>query len=172
MPWNLDSAHTQIHFSVRHMMISTVRGKFEKFEAEAEIDPKALDNSVVKAKAHTSTIQTGDPQRDGHLKSADFFDAENHETIDLNSTKVTTKGDKVEVAVDLTIKNVTKPVTLRGEVLGPMKDPWGKMRVGFSVHGEINREDFGLTWNQALEAGGVLVGKTVKLEIDAQFVEG
>ncbi len=171
MTWKIDPTHTQIHFSVRHMMISTVRGKFGKFTGEATIDEADVPKSEVAASVEIDSIDTGDAQRDAHLKSGDFFNAEEFPTIGLKSTAVRKKGDKLEVDVDLTIRDVTKNVTLKGEMMGPAKDPWGNQRVGFSVMTEIEREAFGLGWNQALEAGGVLVGKKVKVEIDAQFVQ-
>ncbi len=170
MTWNIDPTHTQVQFSVRHMMISTVRGSFGSFSAEANIDPDAIESASVTATAQVSSIQTGDAQRDGHLKSADFFDAEKFPELKLASTKVQKSGDTVTVEANLTIKGITKPIVLKGEVLGPAKDPWGNLRVGFSVQGELDREDFGLTWNQALETGGVLVGKKVKIDLNAQFV--
>lgn len=171
MTWKLDPTHTQVQFSVRHMMISTVRGTFQKFEADATIDPTQLTESKVVAKVEVASIQTGEAQRDAHLKSADFFDAENFAVLVLESTKVTVSGDEVTIDANLTIKDITKPIKLSGEVLGPSKDPWGNQRIGFSVSGEIEREAFGLSWNQALEAGGVLVGKKVKINLDAQFVQ-
>jgi|SRR5690606_7116166 len=171
MTWKLDPTHTQIQFSVRHMMISTVRGTFQKYEADATIDPSAIGKSKVVAKVEAASINTGEAQRDAHLKSADFFDADNFSHLTLESTKVTTSGDEVTIDANLTIKGITKPIQLKGEVLGPHKDPWGNQRIGFSVSGELEREDFGLSWNQALEAGGVLVGKKVKINLDAQFVQ-
>lgn len=171
MSWQLDTAHSHVQFSVRHMMISTVRGKFTSFSADAEFDPAALEKAQVKASVDVASIETGDAQRDGHLKSADFFDAEKFPKIELVTRSVKKSGDSVEVSADLTIRGVTKSVTFKGEVSGPAKDPWGNERVGFGVHAEVDREDFGLTWNQALETGGVLVGKKVKIEIDAEFTK-
>ena len=168
--WKLDPSHSQVQFSVRHMMISTVRGRFKTFSAEASIDTADLSRSTVVATAEAASIETGEAQRDGHLKSADFFDAENFPHLKLESTQVSVSGDKVVIEANLTIKDKTKQVRLEGEVLGPAKDPWGSARVGWSVQGEIDREDFGLTWNQALEAGGVLVGKKVKIDLDVQFI--
>lgn len=153
------------------MMISTVRGRFEAFSAEASIDPQNLAASQVSAHVDVSSIQTGEAQRDGHLKSPDFFDVEKFPKIQLRSTAVKTKGSDVEVDVDLTIKDITRPVKFKGEVLGPSKDPWGNQRMGFSLVAELDREDFGLGWNQVLETGGVLVGKKVKIELEAQFVQ-
>ncbi len=171
MSWQLDNSHSQISFSVKHMMISTVRGKFESFAANADIDLADLSRSKVRGTAQVASINTGEAQRDGHLKSADFFDAENSPEIVLESKSVKVSGEDLTVEADLTIRGVTKPVTLKGEYSGPTKDPWGNSRVGVSVVAEINREDFGLNWNQVLEAGGVLVGKKVKIEIDAEFVQ-
>lgn len=171
MSWQLDSSHTQIHFSVKHMMISTVRGQFNSFTAEAEIDPSDFSKSSVVATAEVASISTGEAQRDGHLRSADFFDGDNHPTLTLKSRKVTKKGDDVTVEADLTIRGITQPITLQGELTGPLKDPWGNERVGFSVTGELEREKFDLKWNQALEAGGVLVGKKVKLELEGEFIK-
>lgn len=170
MVWKLDPSHTQVQFSVRHMMISTVRGHFEKFEADATIDLENISASKVVAKAEAASVQTGEQQRDNHLRSPDFFDAEKFPQLKLESTAVKKVGDDIVVEALLTIKDVTKPVQFKGEVLGPSKDPWGNQRVGFSVSAEVDREDFGLLWNQALETGGVLVAKKVKLQLEAQFV--
>lgn len=171
MAWQIDPTHSQIQFSVRHMMISTVRGRFSAFSAEAEIDSQNLAQSSVSATVQADSVDTGEAQRDGHLKSGDFFDAERYPTISLKSRSVQVSGDRASVEVDLTIRDVTLPVVLKGEVSGPAKDPWGNLRVGWSLTGELDREAFGLTWNQALETGGVLVAKKVKLEIEAQFIE-
>lgn len=171
MTWQLDTAHSQVQFSVRHMMISTVRGKFTSFAAEAELDPKDLSKAQVSASADVASIETGDAQRDGHLKSADFFDAEKFPQLKLVSRAVSSSGESVTVTADLTIRDVTKSITLKGDLLGPAKDPWGSQRLGVHLAGEIDREDFGLTWNQALEAGGVLVGKKVKIEIDVELIQ-
>lgn len=171
MAWQIDPTHSQIQFSVRHMMISTVRGRFSAFSAEAEIDSQNLAQSSVSATVQADSVDTGEAQRDGHLKSGDFFDAERYPTISLKSRSVQISGDRASVEVDLTIRDVTLPVMLKGEVSGPAKDPWGNLRVGWSLTGELDREAFGLTWNQALETGGVLVAKKVKLEIEAQFIE-
>lgn len=169
MTWQLDPTHAHVQFSARHMMVATVKGQFKNFTAEAEIDPSDLSKSKVKASAEVASISTGVEQRDGHLKSADFFDAENHPTLTLVSTAVRAKGEDLEVVADLTIRGVTKSVTFKGEVFGPAKDPWGNQRIGVNLHGEVLREDFGLLWNQALETGGVVVSNKVKIEIDAEF---
>ncbi len=170
MTWKIDPAHSQVQFSVKHMMISTVRGHFEKFEADATINPADISQSKVVAKAQAASIQTGEAQRDGHLKSPDFFNAEAFPELVLETKKVKVDGEDLVVDAELTIRDVTRPVQFKGEVQGPAKDPWGNQRIAFSLSAEINREDFGLTWNQALEAGGVLVGKKVKLHLEVQFV--
>lgn len=171
MSWQIDPSHSQVQFSVKHMMISTVRGGFGSYSAEADVDPSDIGKSSVHASVKAESIQTGDEQRDAHLRSADFLDVEKYPEMKLSTRAVRVRGEKVEVDVDLTIRDMTKPVTLSGEVMGPAKDPWGNQRIGCSLSGEVDREEFGLTWNQALETGGFLVGKKVKVEIDAQFVE-
>lgn len=171
MSWQLDTAHSQVHFSVKHMMISTVRGKFESFAADADINVSDIARSSVSATADVKSITTGEAQRDAHLKSPDFFDAEQFPSLALKSTAIQIKGSDLNVDAELTIKNVTKTVSFSGEYSGPAKDPWGNTRVGVSLSAELNREDFGLGWNQVLETGGVLVGKKVKIEIEAQFVQ-
>lgn len=169
MTWTLDTAHTDLGFSVRHMMISKVRGSFSKFEGTVELNADDLTQSSVAATIDVASIQTGDEKRDGHLKSADFFDVEKHPTIDFRSTKVTKTSDgKLTLVGDLTIAGKTNSVSFAVEVQGPAQDPWGNQRLGFSLTGEIAREDFGLGWNQALEAGGVLVGKTVAIAAEVQ----
>lgn len=172
MSWKLDPTHSQVQFAVRHMMISTVRGRFTSFTADAEIDLNDLTKSSVSASAEAASVETGEAQRDGHLKSPDFFDAEKFPKLSLKSVAVRRKGDTVEVDTELTIKDVTRAVTFKGEIQGPGKDPWGNQRVGFSLSADVEREDFGLTWNVALETGGVLVAKKVKLELEAQFIQG
>jgi polyisoprenoid-binding protein YceI len=171
MTWKIDSAHTDVGFAVRHMMISTVRGKFTKVEADVSLDPAQLEQATVTARIDAASIDTREEKRDGHLRSPDFFDVANYPTLTFTSTKVTRSGDDLEVTGNLKIKDQEHPITLKGEVTGPSKDPWGNMRVGFSLSGELDREKFGLTWNQALEAGGVLVAKKVKIELEAQLVQ-
>lgn len=171
MTWQLDTAHTEIGFSVRHMMITTVRGTFATVEAAVNLNPENLAASTVEATIEANSVNTGDAQRDGHLRSADFFDVENQPTITFKSKSVQTEGANLKVTGDLTIRGTTQSITLSGEHQGPSKDPWGMSRVGFSLSGELNREDFGLKWNQALEAGGVLVAKKVKLNLEIQVVD-
>lgn len=171
MTWKIDSAHSEVGFAVRHMMISTVRGKFAKVDADVSFDPAQLEQAKVTARIDAASIDTAEEKRDGHLRSPDFFDVANYPTLTFTSTKVTRSGDEVLVTGNLKIKDQEHAVTLKGEVTGPSKDPWGNTRVGFSLSGEIDREQFGLTWNQALEAGGVLVAKKVKILLETQLVQ-
>lgn len=170
MVWELDKSHSDVSFSVKHMMVSTVKGRFKSFDATIELDPAAVERSKVEATVDITSLDTQEEKRDGHLKSADFFDAENHPKMTFKSTKVEKSGDDLEVVGDLTIRGTTKAVTLKGSLEGPAKDPWGGQRYGFSLNGAIEREDFGLVWNVALETGGVLVGKTVKIHIEGELI--
>ncbi len=171
MTWEIDKTHSSVGFAVKHMMISTVRGHFARFDGALELDPSALERARVTATIDVESIDTGVADRDTHLKSADFFDAENHPKLEFKSTSVRQRGSEVTVVGQLKMRDVSREITLSGEVEGPAKDPWGNQRVGFSLSGELDREEFGLGWNQVLEAGGVLVGKKVKLSIEAQAVQ-
>jgi polyisoprenoid-binding protein YceI len=171
MAWKIDPSHTGVGFAVRHMMISTVRGKFEKLDADIDVDAASLSQSKVNARIDAASVNTGEEKRDGHLRSPDFFDVEKYPTITFKSTKVVQDGQDLTVEGLLKIKETELPITLKGEVTGPGKDPWGGMRLGFSLSAEIERERWGLNWNQALEAGGVLVAKKVKLELEIQLVQ-
>lgn len=168
--FQLDSTHSSVGFVVRHLMVSKVRGHFADFSGTITLaeDPFA---SSVQVEVQVASITTDEDQRDGHLKSADFFDAEQFPTITFQSSKVSDhKGDTFVLEGDLTVRGVTKPVRLDAEFSGVAQDPWGGLRIGFSAQTELDREDFGLTWNQALETGGVLVGKKAKVEIEAEAV--
>ena len=171
MAWNIDKSHSEVGFAVKHMMISTVRGKFERFEADVSLDPANIEAAKVTARIETGSINTNEEKRDGHLKSADFLDAEKFPTLTFTSTKVKKSGDDLEVTGNLKIKDQEHSVTLKGELSAPGKDPWGNTRLGVSLSGDIEREQWGLTWNQALETGGVLVAKKVKLVIEAQLIQ-
>jgi polyisoprenoid-binding protein YceI len=171
MTWNIDTAHSQIGFAVRHMMISTVRGKFAKLEGQVQLDLANLSQSHVTARIDAASVDTGDEKRDGHLRSADFFDVDKYPTIEFKSTRVSQKGEILTVEGLLKIKGQEHPIELQGEMIGPGKDPWGNSKLGFSLNGDIDREQWGLAWNQALEAGGVLVAKKVKLELELQLVQ-
>lgn len=169
--WNLDPAHTVATFSARHMMVTTVRGSFAPPSGTLEFDPEKPALSSVEATLDAASLNTGLSDRDNHLKSPDFLDVANYPTITFKSTRVQLEdADNALVTGDLTIRDVTKPVTLKVEKLGIVNDPWGGRRVGFTAETKINREDWGLTWNVAIEAGGVLVGKEIKLNIEAEAI--
>lgn len=171
MAFNIDKAHSEVGFGVRHMMISTVRGKFTRFDADVQLDPAHVEAAKVTASVEVASVDTGEEKRDGHLRSPDFFDAEKYPTLTFTSTSVKRSGEDIEVTGNLKIKDQEHPVTLKGEMTGPGKDPWGGTRLGFSLTGEIDREQWGLGWNQALETGGVLVGKKVKLSLEVELVQ-
>jgi polyisoprenoid-binding protein YceI len=171
--WNLDPVHSVAEFKVKHMMISNVKGQFTNISGVLTLDESDTANSHVEASIDASSINTRDAQRDAHLKSADFFDVEKFPTLNFRSTSVKRTG-KNELAVtgDLTIHGVSREVVF--EVEGPTtpgKDPWGNTRVGLSAVTRINRKDFGLTWNSALETGGILVGDEITITLDVQFVK-
>lgn len=171
MSWSLDKQHLELGFAAKHMMVATVKGRFTDVDAEVHLDEQHPEASFVRANVVAASLTTGAPDRDAHLKSADFFDVERYPALTFVSREVRRKGDDLELTGDLTIKDVTRPVTLKGEYTGPVQGPWGGRHLGFSLTGEIDREDFGLTWNVALEAGGVLVSRKVKLSIDAEVKE-
>lgn len=171
--WNLDPAHSSAAFKVKHMMISNVKGQFGKLAGTLSLDEQNIANSRVEASIDAASITTGDEQRDAHLRSAEFFDAEKFPTLTFKSTRVVSKGDEeLVVAGDLTIHGITRNVEFQVEgPTAPAKDPWGKTRVGLSAATKINRKDFGLTWNATLETGGILVGDDVSITLDLQFVK-
>ena len=167
----IDSAHTKIQFKVKHLMISNVMGSFKEFEGKASMIENDFSTTKVNVTIKTASIDTEAPDRDAHLKSPDFFDADKYPEIVFEGSGMTLKDeDNYELKGNLTIKNVTKPITLSVEYGGLMNDPWGNKKAGFSVTGEINRKDWGMEWNAALEAGGVLVGDKVKLLCDVEFL--
>ena len=169
--WKIDPAHTTVEFSAKHLMITTVKGRFSDVEGEIVISDADPSKSSVSATLKSVSIDTRTSQRDDHLRSADFLDAANYPEITFRSTRIT--GDKSEFKVtgNLTIRGVTREVTLDVTNEGSTKDPWGGDRIAFSATTKIDRRDFGLTWNQAIEAGGVLVGNDVKISIDVQAVK-
>jgi polyisoprenoid-binding protein YceI len=169
--WALDPTHSEIHFKVKHLMITTVTGSFNKFTAAAETESEDFSNASISFSAETASVDTGNEQRDGHLVSADFFDAEKFPTLSFVSTEYKKDGDDYTLTGNLTIKDVTKPVTLSVEFGGVAKDPWGNTKAGFTLSGKINRKEFGLTWNAATETGGVLVSEDVKLLAEIQLVQ-
>ena len=166
----IDATHTRLGFSARHAMVTTVRGAFTSFEGSATVDTENPANSKVELAIDVPSIETGVADRDGHLKSADFFDAENFPKITFSSTSVERDGADWAITGDLTIKDVTKPVTILFEETGSAQDPFGNLRVGFEGGTTLNRKDWGLTWNAALETGGVLVSEKVKLEFDVSAI--
>jgi polyisoprenoid-binding protein YceI len=171
--WNIDPAHSTAEFKIKHMMISNVKGNFSGLSGVLTEHATDSTLSFVEASIPVATISTGDAQRDGHLKSAEFFDAENYPTLDFKSTKVVWKDEgEYNVTGDLTIHGVTEPVTFAVEgPSAPGKDPWGNIRIGLSATAKINRKDFGLVWNTALETGGFLVGDEVSITLEVQFVK-
>jgi len=171
--WNIDPVHSVAEFKVSHMMISKVKGQFTTFAGVLTLDETDLTNSRVEASIEAASINTRDAQRDAHLKSADFFHAEKFPTLSFNSTHITRTGKgELAVAGDLTIRGVTRNVVFAVEgPTPPARDPWGKTRLGLAATTKINRQDFGLTWNAALEAGGILVGNEVTITLDVQFVK-
>lgn len=171
MPWNIDASHSHATFSVRHMMVSTVKGKFNVLRGTLNLDEANPLNSWVEAEVDTTSIDTGDPNRDKHLRSPDFFDVEKYPKITFKSTKVEPAGDnEYKVTGDLTMHGVTKPVVFSVEYSGEIKDPYGLRRAGFSAKSKISRKEWGLTWNNLLETGGAIVSDEVKIEIDLEAV--
>jgi polyisoprenoid-binding protein YceI len=166
--YEIDSSHSNVDFVVRHLMISKVRDRFNSFSGAFTV-AEVPEESSVEVSIDAASISTDDEQRDGHLRGADFFDTEQFPTLTFKSTGVeAVKGNNWTVAGDLTIKGVSKPVVLDVEFEGAQTDPWGGARVGFTASTEIDREDWGLSWNQALETGGVLVGKKIKIELGVE----
>jgi polyisoprenoid-binding protein YceI len=169
--YQIDSAHSSAQFTVRHMMISNVRGEFTRLSGGITYDPADPANSSIDATIDAASINTREAQRDAHLKSADFFDVERFPTLTFRSTEVGIRDGEGNVKGDLTLHGVTREVVLRVEGPTPeSKDPWGNLRIGATATAKINRKDFGLNWNAALEAGGVLVGKEVKITIDLEAI--
>jgi polyisoprenoid-binding protein YceI len=171
--WNIDSAHAAAEFKVRHMMISNVKGAIKGITGTLTEHATDATLSSVDATLDVSTLNTGEPQRDAHLKSADFLELEKYPTITFKSTKVVHKGEsEYAVTGDLTIHGTTRPVTLAVEGPTPQhKDPWGNTRIGLSATTKINRKDFGLNWNATLETGGILVGEDVHITLELEFIK-
>jgi polyisoprenoid-binding protein YceI len=170
--WDIDPSHTTIGFTVRHMVFAKVRGQFARFKGAIEIDRERPENSAVTAAIEAASIDTHEEKRDGHLRSPDFLDAERFPEIIFRSTGVRRgRGQTFQVVGDLTLHGVTRPVELDAEMLGEAQDPFGNARAGFTARTAIDRKDFGLKWNQVLEAGGVLVGERVDVELDVQAIK-
>ena len=172
MRWNIDASHSTAESSVRHLMISNVRGRFGALAGTVDYDPDHPEQAHIDVTIDASSIDTRDDKRDAHLRSPDFFDVEKFPTLTFVSKRVTKTSDGFDAVGDLTIHGVTKEITLAVEaVTGPGKDPWGNTRLGASAAAKINRKDFGLHWNAALETGGVLVGEQVKISIEVELVQ-
>lgn len=170
MRWNLDPAHTSITFSVRHMVVATVRGTLNLKEGFVETDEKG-NPLRVEARLDAKSIHTGVADRDNHLRSPDFLDVERYPEIVFQSEKITPLGEgRYRVEGELTLRDVTRPLSLEVETAGPVKDPWGNERLAAHFEGKLNRKDFGLTWNMVLETGGLLVGEEVRFSVDTELV--
>lgn len=169
--WNLDPSHSHIEFSAKHMMITTVKGRFAKFEGTIVADEGDVTNASVDVTIKAASIDTRTDQRDAHLRSAEFLDAETFPSVSFKSTRVEGTRDKLKLTGDLTIRGTTRPITLDVTYEGAGKDPWGGQRVSFAATGKLDRREFGLTWNQALEAGGILVSNDVKISIEVQAIQ-
>ncbi|APR81338.1 Hypothetical protein A7982_06685 [Minicystis rosea] len=172
MAWVIDNTHSHIGFSVKHMMVTTVRGQFKEYGGSVRLDAKDFAKSSFEGEISVASIDTGNADRDGHLRANDFFDVANHPKITFKSTSIESKGDgEFVVHGDLTIRGVTKPVALDVEFHGTSKNPYGKTVAGLHAHGTINRKDFGVSFNALLETGGVAVGEKVKLELDVEAIQ-
>jgi len=169
--WAIDPTHSEIGFKVKHMMFTNVSGTFAAYDATITTEDDNFENANFEFSANIDSISTNNTDRDNHLKSADFFDADNFPKLTFKASSFTKDGDDYEITGDLSIKEVTKPVKFPVEFSGLMKDPWGNTKAGWNIYGKINRKDWGLNWNSALETGGVLVGEEVKLNIELQLIK-
>jgi polyisoprenoid-binding protein YceI len=171
--WKIDPAHSAAHFSVRHLMISNVRGEFTKITGSASINLADPTKSTVEVQIDANSVNTREPQRDDHLRSADFFDVANYPTLSFRSTQIIANGpDNLKITGDLTIRGVTKEVTFEAEgPTPPVKDPWGNIRAGITASTKIDRRDFDLRFNGLTEAGGVVVGDEIKITLDAELIQ-
>lgn len=169
--WNIDPAHAMVEFRARHMIVSNVTGKFDHFDASAETEGDSMEDAKITFTAETASVNTGTEQRDNHLRSDDFFNAEKYPELKFVSTSFKkVKGDIYQLKGNLTIRDFTKPITLDVEYGGEVKDPYGNQRRGFTVTGKINRKDFGLKYNALLEAGGAVVSDEIKINCQAEFI--
>jgi polyisoprenoid-binding protein YceI len=172
MNWQIDFAHSEIAFTVRHMMISKVRGRFEEFDGSVDFDLDNPAETTVSVDVDVASIDTRDEDRNNHLRSPDFFDVESYPTMHFESSRVERTGEKTaKLFGDLTIKDVTREIVLDVTYAGMAKSPWGSTSAGFSASGTINRKDWGLNWNQALETGGVLVGDKVQIDVEVELIK-
>lgn len=170
--YKIDPAHSEIHFKVKHLMITTVTGSFSKFDATLTADKEDFTDAAISFEADIDSITTNSEQRDGHLKSDDFFSAEKFPKLTFESTSFEKTGDEdYKLTGNLTIRDVTKPVVLNVSYEGTVNDPWGQVKAGFEITGKINRKDFGLSWNAATETGGILLSEEVKLALNVQMTK-
>ncbi len=169
--WAVDPSHTVVEFAVRHLMVTTVKGRFTRFSGALFLDEADPTRSLIEGTVEAASVDTGDAQRDTHLRSADFFDVERFPQITFRSTRIEPLGDqRYRVIGNLTIRGVTREVALEAALLGRARDPWGNERLGFTAQATLDRRDFGLTWNHPLETGGFLVDNTVRITIEGQAV--
>ncbi|HEX4933033.1 MAG TPA: YceI family protein [Gemmatimonadaceae bacterium] len=170
--WSVDASHSHVEFAVRHMMVATAKGRFADVKGTIEFDGQNLATASVDIEIAVESIDTKQADRDNHLKSADFFDAANYPTITFRSTRIVPKGEnEFDLIGDLTIRGTTKEIVLSAESNGALRDPWGMDRAGFSATGKINRFDYGLHWNAALETGGLVVAQDVKITLEVEIVK-
>ena len=171
--WKIDASHSEVLFKVKHMMITNVTGHFTEIEGSIETEEEDFTTAMVDFKAKTASVNTNSEQRDTHLRSAEFFDADQFPTVNFKSTRVTKgAGNAYQMEGDLTLHGITKNINLQIEFGGINKDPWGQTKAGFTVNGKINRGDFGLVWNSVLETGGVLVSEEVRISAEVQLIRG
>lgn len=170
--WSIDKAHSTIGFTTRHMVVSKVRGTFKEYNAEVQLPEDDFTKAQVSFEAETASIDTGNEQRDGHLKSDDFFNSGQYPTLKFKSTSITKSGEEeYDMKGDLTIRDVTKPVTLKVEFGGIIKDPYGNDRAGFHIHGKVNRFDYNLKWNALIETGGAVVAENIVIDCDVEITK-
>lgn len=167
--WQLDTTHTEVQFKVKHLVISTVTGFFKKFSGSVESGGDTFEGATIRFQADISSIDTNNADRDAHLKSPDFFAAQEYPTLEFEGTLKPSKGDSYELPGTLTLRGIKKPVALHVQHGGTTKDPWGNVKAGFEINGVINRKDFGLNWSALTEAGGMVVSEEVKLHINAEI---
>lgn len=170
--WNIDQAHSAIQFKAKHLMITTVTGNFTSYDGSVETEGDDFSTAKIAFSADTASVSTGNEQRDAHLRSADFFDAESYPKMTFVSRKIEKGSGNYKVTGDLTIRDVTKPVTLDAEFGGTTKDPWGNIKSGFTLEAKINRKEWGLLWNAALETGGLLVSEEIRILCEIQLAKG
>jgi polyisoprenoid-binding protein YceI len=170
--WAIDPTHTEVQFKVKHLVIATVTGAFKKFSGSVEAEGDSFDGAKTEFSIDVTSIDTNQNDRDAHLKSEDFFAAASYPQITFKNGKLVQKGEAYDLVGDLTIRDITKRVTLKAEYGGTVTDPWGNVKAGFEINGKISRTEFGLKWNAVTEAGGVVVGDEVKLHLNVELARG